>query len=277
MSLRTALRPLTAVVAIAAAAALAGCAGGSAPAPTGSDAPAETITLKVGAVTSPMTDIVEAAATEIEAPYKIEPVVVSDYVTINKMLGAGDLDATFSQHVPYMTEYNEKNGTDFVAVQPIYNFTIAFYSKTLKDIKDLPDGAKVAIPNDSSNAARALKMLDEAGIITLNPDVDPYKATLADITENPKNLQFMEVAIAQLNTAYEEADLVFQWPSHIAALGLTPEKDGLLTELDDHFTLQLDVRAEDEDKPSTAALKKAFTSDAVRKIIEANPSIQIAF
>lgn len=276
MSLHRSLRPLSVAAVIAAAVVLTGCAGGAAPASSG-NGPAETVTLKVGAVTSPMTDIVAAAADAIAAPYEIEPVEVADYITINNMLAAGDLDATFSQHVPYMEEYNEKNDADLVAVQPIYNFTIAFYSKTLTDIDDLPGGATVAIPNDGSNAARALKMLAEAHIITLDPAVDPYEATLADITANPKDLQFLELQINQLNTAYEEADLVFQWPSHIAALGLNPADDGLLTELDDRFTLQLDVRGEDADKPSTAALKKAFTSDAVRQIIEANPSIEIAF
>lgn len=273
MPRRTALRPLALAAAVVAL--LAGCSSTSTPGAT--DAAEETVTLKVGAVTSPMTDIVEAAAGAIEAPYEIEPVEVADYVTINNMLAAGDLDATFSQHIPYMEEFNAKNGADLVAVQPIYNFVIAFYSKTLTDIKALPEGATVAIPNDSSNAARALKMLSEAGIITLDPAVDPYQATTADITENPKHLEFLEVAIAQLNTAYDEADLVFQWPSHIAALGLTPQDDGLLTELDDRFTLQLDVRGEDAEAPSTAALKKAFTSDAVRAIIESNPSIEIAF
>ena len=272
MSLRPLRRlaPLTAL--LAAAAILSGCAAGGSE--TASAAPE---TLRVGAVTSPMTDIVEAAAEAIASPYEIELVEVGDYVTINQMLAAGDLDATFSQHVPYMEEFNAANGADIVAVQPIYNFTVAFYSKTLTSIDELPVGATVAIPNDRSNAARALKMLSDAGIITLSTGVDPYESTIDDIVDNPLELTFLEVAIAQLNTAYDEADLVFQWPSHIAALGLTPAKDGLLTDLDDRFALQLDVRGEDEDAPSTAALIAAFTSDGVRAIIEDNPSIELAF
>ena len=123
--------------------------------------------------------------------------------------------------------------TTGLTVQPIYNFTIAFYSKTIDDIADLPQGATVAIPNDASNTGRALKMLADAKIITLAEGVDPYEATVDDIAENPKDLQFLELQINQLNTAYDEADLVFQWPSHIAALGLTPQDDGLLTELDE--------------------------------------------
>lgn len=87
----------------------------------------------------------------------------------------------------------------------------------------------------------------------------------------------MQVAIPQLNAAYDEADLVFQWPSHVAALGLNPHDDGLITELDDRFALNLVVRSEDADSAATAALKKAFTSDEVREVIEGNGTITVAF
>ncbi|MGB4777903.1 MetQ/NlpA family ABC transporter substrate-binding protein [Microbacterium sp.] len=269
-------RPLKAITALAAAAALlVGCTSSAGP---DSSAPGgEPVTLRVGAVSSPMTDVVEAAAQAIDPAYEIELVEVSDYVTINNMLAAGDLDANFSQHVPYMELFNEKNGASLRGMTPVYNFVIAFYSKTLDDIADLPQDAVVAIPNDAANAGRALKLLADNDILTLDPDVDPYEATTADITENPKNLQFLEVEIAQLNTAYDEADLVFQWPSMIAALGLNPQDDGLLTELDDRFALNLVVRSEDADTPATDALITAFTSDEVLAVIEANPTIEPAF
>ena len=260
-----------AVATLAAAGLLAGCAGSP------GDADSAVTTLRVGAVTAPATDIVEAAGAAIADGYEIELVPVSDYVTINNMLAAGDIDANFSQHEPYMTEFNEKNGASLEAVQPVYNFVIAFYSKTLRDIDELTDGATVAIPNDSSNTARALKLLADADIIGLAPGVDPYAATLDDVAENPKNLQFLSLEINQLNTAYDEADLVFQWPSHIAALGLTPQDDGLLTELDDRFALQLVVPGEDKDAASTKALIDAFTSDPVRDIIDGNKTIETAF
>ena len=262
----------SAAVAVAATAVLlVGCAGS-----TGDEAP-ESVTLRVGAVTSPATDIVEAAAEQIADGYEIELVEVSDYVTINSMLAAGDIDANFSQHEPYMSEFNEKNDASLTAVQPVYNFVIAFYSKTLTDIADLPDGATVAIPNDASNTARALKLLADAGIIELDSAAPPYAATVDDVTANPQNLKFLQLEINQLNTAYDEAELVFQWPSHIAALGLTPQDDGLLTELDDRFALQLVVPADDADDDATAALIDAFTSDAVRGIIDRNQTIETAF
>jgi len=260
-----------AIATFAVAGLLAGCAGSP------GDTDAGVTTLRVGAVTAPATDIVEAAGAAIADGYEIELVEVADYVTINKMLAAGDIDANFSQHKPYMEEFNEKNGASLEAVQPVYNFVIAFYSKTLTDIGQLPDGATVAIPNDSSNTARALKLLADADIITLAAGIDPYTATLDDVAENPKNLQFLSLEINQLNTAYDEADLVFQWPSHIAALGLTPQDDGLLTELDDRFALQLVVPSAEADSPATKALIDAFTSDEVRKVIDGNETIEAAF
>src|SRR5699024_10061340 len=189
----------------------------------------------------------------------------------------GDVYGNFSQHEPFMEEFNDKNDGSLVAVQPVYNFVIAFYSKTVDSIDALLEGGVVAIADDSSNRGRALKLLSDEGLITLDPDVDPYAASVDDIIENPKNLEFLEVSIGALNAAYDEVDLVFQWPSHIAALGLTPEEDGLITELDDAFALDLVVREDDADSEATQALKEAFTSDAVREVIESNGTIDVTF
>lgn len=238
---------------------------------------AETTTLQIAAVQAPMTDVVEAAGEAIAEGYEIELVEVSDYVTANVIVNEGDVYGNFSQHEPFMETFNEGNDGALVAVQPVYDFVIAFYSKTIDDIADLPEGGVVAIADDSSNRGRALKLLADEGIITLDPEVDPYDATTDDVTENPKDLEFLEVAISALNAAYDEADLVFQWPSHIAALGLNPEDDGLITELDNTFALQLVVRAEDADSEATAALKEAFSSDYVREVIESNETIEVAF
>lgn len=245
--------------------------------PAADDSDAAPVVLKVAAVTAPMTDVVEAAGKAIEEGFEIELVEVSDYITANTIVNDGDAYANFSQHEPYMQEFNAANDGTLVAVQPVYNFVIAFYSKTLDDIADLPEGATIALPNDASNLGRALKLLAAEDVITLDPDVDPYVATLDDITENPKGVEFLEVPIASLNAAYEEADLVFQWPSHIAALGLNPQDDGLITELDDNFALHVAVREEDADSAATEALKKAFASDEVREVIESNGTIDVAF
>lgn len=269
----------TALLAAAAASALvlAGCAQQSASPDSTAGAGAEPTTIQVAAVTSPMTDVVEAAAEAIGDGFEIELVEVSDYVTANTLLNDGEIDANFSQHVPYMEEFNAANDGTLTGVQPVYNFVIAFYSKTLDDIADLPAGATVAIPDDASNTGRALKLLASEGVIELDPSVDPYEATVDDIASNPKELEFLQIPISSLNTAYEEADLVFQWPSHISALGLNPEDDGLITELDDAFALHVVVREEDADTEATAALIEAFTSDEVREVIESNETIEVAF
>jgi D-methionine transport system substrate-binding protein len=254
---------------------VSGCAA-SAPGDEKADAAAPQV-LKVAAVTAPMTDVVTAAGEAIEGDYEVELVEVGDYITSNTILNSGDVYANFSQHIPYMETFNEGNDGTLVGVQPVYNFLIAFYSKTLDDISDLPEGATVAIPDDPSNTGRALKLLDANDVISLDPDVDPYAATVKDVVDNPKHVEFLQVPIASLNAAYEEADLVFQWPSHIIALGLTPQKDGLITELDDRFALNLVVQEKDADSAATAALKKAFTSDQVREVIEGNGTIQTAW
>ncbi|MDQ0614202.1 D-methionine transport system substrate-binding protein [Microbacterium sp. W4I4] len=252
---------------------VSGCAA-SAPADQKAESPQ---VLKVAAVTAPMTDVVKAAGEAIEGDYKVELVEVGDYITANTILNSGDVYANFSQHVPYMETFNEGNDGTLVGVQPVYNFLIAFYSKTLEDIADLPDGATIAIPDDPSNTGRALKLLAAHDVISLDPKIDPYAATVKDVVGNPKHVEFLQVPIASLNAAYEEADLVFQWPSHIIALGLTPQKDGLITELDDRFALNLVVQKKDADSAATAALKKAFTSDQVREVIEGNGTIQTAW
>ena len=260
---------------VVAALALTACAAAQPAAET--EAAAEPIVLEVAAVQSPMTDVVLAAAEAIEEGYEIELVEISDYITANLVVQSGDAYANFSQHEPYMQEFNAGNDGTLVAVQPVYNFVIAFYSSTIDDIAALPQGATIAVPNDGSNRGRALALLDAEGVIGLDPAVDPYAATVADIVENPKGVEFLEVPISSLNTAYAEADLVFQWPSHIAALGLNPADDGLITELDDRFTLQLAVREEDADSAATEALRAAFSSDEVREVIEANETIEVSF
>ncbi|WP_309128932.1 MetQ/NlpA family ABC transporter substrate-binding protein [Microbacterium sp.] len=253
-----------------------GCAGGAGGPDAGAGAETPS-TLKVAAVQAPMTDVVEAAAEAIEGDYEIELVEVADYVTANTILNSADVYANFSQHIPYMESFNAGNDGTLVGVQPVYNFVIAFYSKQLDDIAELPEEAKVAIPDDPSNTGRALKLLAEHDVIALDPEVDPYEATVKDVVQNPKDVEFLQVPIASLNAAYEEADLVFQWPSHIAALGLTPQDDGLITELDETFALNLVVREQDADSEATAALKAAFTSDQVREVIESNGTIQTAW
>lgn len=230
-------------------------------------APSKVITIKVAAVSTPMTDAIEAAGRAIGKGYKVQLVPVSDYVQPNVLLQHAEIDANLVQFVPFMDEFNEKNNATLVGVQPVYKTVVAFYSKTLSSLKKLPEGGSVVIPNDKANAARALQMLADKDIITLNPKVKRYGATLDDVTSNPRHLKFTEVGLLQLNTAYDEADAVFDLPSFARQLHLTPEKNGLAIEQDPQFAVTLVSRKDNAHSPEIAALIKAFKSDEVRKTL----------
>ena len=167
-----------------------------------------------------------------------------------------------------MEQFNQKNNAHLVAIQPIYNATVAFYSKTLKDIKDLKDGADVAIPSDPTNLARALRLLDHAKVITLK-DPNSFTVTEADIKDNPKHLKFTKVSLLNLNEAYNEKDLVFNYPTYISKLGLTPDKNGLAFEKegDSTFAVSLVAREDNKDDAKVQAVKKALASEKVKDYI----------
>jgi len=229
----------------------------------------EPVTVKVASHTSPMTDMLEMIKEDLKKEgYNLEIVKVSDNVQANVALNNKEVDANFFQHRPFMEQFNQKNNAHLVAIQPIYNATVSFYSKTLKDIKDLKDGADVAIPSDASNLARALRLLAHGGLITLN-DPNSYNVTVKDIKDNPKHLKFTEVGLLNLSDAYAEKDLVFNYPTYIAKLNLTPMKDGLLMEDKADFTYAgvLAAREDNKDDAKIQAVKKALASEKVKDYI----------
>ena len=258
---------LAALSAAALALSLAACSAPVAGDATG-EAASDTVTIQVAATVTPMTDAVEAAAEVIEEGYEVELVPVSDYVQPNVLVQNGEIDANVVQFEGFMEEFNEANDADLVVVQPVYATVVAFYSKTLTDIQDLPQGGSIAIPNDKSNAGRALQLLAEHGILTLDPGVEPFKARVTDIVENPRELEITQIDLLQLNTAYDEMDAVFNLPSFARQLGLTPEADGLVVEQDPAFEVSLVTRADNADAPEIAALQRALTSDHVREVLE---------
>lgn len=253
------------VAALAVPVLLAGCA--NAQPGTGAETPAESgdRVIRVAATVTPMTDAVEAAAEVIGDGYSIELVPVSDYVQPNILLHNGEIDANLVQFVPFMEEFNDKNGADLVGVAPVYETVVSFYARELDSMQDIADGGTVVVPNDKWNRGRALQLLDDEGLITLDPAAPAYQATLDDIAENPRNLQITEVELLQLNTAYEEADLVFNMPSFARQLGLTPEADGLVTEQEPQFALTLVARSDNADSPEIEALAEALRSESVRQ------------
>ncbi|MCH1883524.1 MetQ/NlpA family ABC transporter substrate-binding protein [Agrococcus sp. ARC_14] len=253
---------LLALTAAGLALSLAACA---APA---DDAASDTVTIRVAATVTPMTDAVEAAAEVIEEGYEVELVPVNDYVQPNVLLQHSEIDANVVQFEGFMEDFNAANDADLVVVQPVYATVVAFYSQSLTDLQELPQGGSIAIPNDRSNAGRALQLLAEEGIIELDPAVEPFQAGVADITANPRELEITQIDLLQLNTAYDEMDAVFNLPSFARQLGLTPAEDGLAVEQDPAFEVSLVTRADNADAPEIAALTRALTSDHVREVLE---------
>lgn len=234
-----------------------------------SDKSKEPTVLKVASHTAPMTDMLEMVKEDLlKDGYKLELVKVSDNVQANVALNNKEVDANFFQHKPFMEQFNKKNNANLVAVQTIYSAPVAFYSKNITDIKDLKDGSDVAIPSDPTNMARALRLLQQGNLIKLK-DSNSYEVTVEDVIENPKNLKFTPVGLLNLNEAYQEKDLVFNYPAYAAKINLNPAKNGLLVEKTDDLTFAISVVAREDNKNSDAvkALSKALTSDKIKNYI----------
>lgn len=248
---------------------LAACGNGSenADSTASESTTSEDTVIKVASHTTPMTDIVELAAEVVEEPYTIELVEVSDNIQYNEAVLNDEADASFAQHEPFMEVFNEERNGDLVAIQPIYNAVVGFYAPEYESIEDIEDGAEVAIPSDMTNEARALHILDAQGLIDVP---DETFVTVDDITENDKNLNFTHVDLLNLNASYQDGvDLVFNYPTYISEIGLTPEEALFLEEDDSNrFALQIVTREGNADSEKIHALKAAFTSQEVYDYLE---------
>ena len=170
----------------------------SAAADSSSAAAGDDKTITVGATPTPHAEILNAAKDALKAEgYTLNVVEFTDYVQPNTALVDGDLDANYFQHTPYLEQFNKEQGTHLVAVGKVHFEPMSIYAGTVKDLKDIPAGTKVGIPNDATNGGRALLLLEANGLIKLNPDAG-VTATKLDITENPYNLEIVEMEAAQL-------------------------------------------------------------------------------
>ncbi|GAA1137945.1 MetQ/NlpA family ABC transporter substrate-binding protein [Nesterenkonia lutea] len=260
------VRALSGAAVVLALFATAACSGE----PAADGAQGEDTLIQVASHTTPMTDVVEAAAEVAEEDgYTIELVQVSDNVQYNRLLADGEVDANFAQHEPYMQAYNQENDAELAIVQPIYNARVGFYSQDYESLEEIPDGARIAMPNDASNEGRALAILDDQGLITLAEGVG-FEGTLADVEENPKNIEWVQVDLLNLTSAYEEEGIaaVFNYPTYIGSLGLTPE-DAIAVEenIDERFAISVVAREGDLDTEKIQVLEDAMTSDEVREFL----------
>ncbi|MBF0714216.1 hypothetical protein HZY83_05960 [Gemella sp. GH3] len=230
----------------------------------------EKTVVKVASHTAPMTDMLELIKDDLDKEgYKLEIVKVSDNVQANVALKNKEVDANFFQHKLFMQMFNEGNNANLVQVQPIYDAVVGFYSKDIKNINDLKDGADVAIPSDPTNMTRALRLLAEHKVITLK-DPNSFSVTVDDISENNKNLKFSPISLLNLNEAYNEKDLVFNYPAYITKIGLSPEKDALIVEKtgDLTYAVSLVAREDNKDTEMVKAVQKALTNSKIKDFID---------
>ena len=233
----------------------------------------ETITLTVGATPNPHAEILAQVKDDLAAE-GIDLVVkeYSDYVVPNTAVEEGDLDANYFQHTPYMEEFNEKNGTHLVSVGKVHYEPMGIYPGLTKTLEELPDGATIAVPNDTTNEARALQLLAAQGLIELKEDAG-LNATPNDITSNPKNLQFKELEAAMLPQTASEVDLSVINSNFAMEGGMNPATDALASEDADSEAAQtfaniIAVKEGHENDPAIQALVKALQSDKVKEYIE---------
>lgn len=230
----------------------------------------ETVTIRVASHLPPMTDVLGIAGDVIEDGYEIELVEVSDNIQYNEALLNEEVDANFAQHEPFMEMFNAERDGNLVALQPIYNAIVGFYSPVYDSVEDIEDGAEVAVPSDPTNEARALVTLEEHELITLDPEVSKSEATVNDVSENPYNFTFTNVDLLNLTAAYEDGvELVFNYPTYIASIDLTPE-DAVILQADEEnlFAQTLVAREDNQDSDEIQALIDAMTSQEVYDFLD---------
>lgn len=231
-------------------------------------------TIKIAAASFPMDEIVKIASEELESQgYKVELQVLTDYVTANVGLNGKDFDANFHQHEPFMNIFNAKNNGKLVKIGSIYDVYVGFYSKDYTSKEEIKEGAKIGIPSDPTNMSRALKILEKENFIKLNEKDGLYN--LDDITENNKNFEIIPVKIPALVQAYQEMDLVFNWPSHMIKIGKTP-KDALFLEDNENgkYAISLVSREDNKDSKKIQDLYKAMTSEKVKTFLQEKYAVE---
>ena len=193
-------------------------------------------TIVVGASPTPHAEIL-AVAKEVlaEEGYELQIQEFNDYVQPNLALDGKDLDANYFQHQPYLDDFNAENNTDLVSIAAIHYEPLGIYPGKTKDLAELPDGAEVLVPNDTTNEARALLLLEAQGLIKVDPTAG-FKATINDIIENPKNLKITEIEAAQLARSLPDVDIAVINGNYAIQAGLNAATDALAKEEKDSLS-----------------------------------------
>ena len=266
---------------VLAAGLLAGCGGANTPAETpAAETPAaetgslEGTTLKVGATPAPHAEILEVVKELLaEEGITLEIAQYNDYVQPNNAVEDGSLDANYFQHITYMNQFNADNGTHLVSAAEVHYEPMGLYAGKVASLEELPDGALIGLPNDATNEGRALLVLQQEGLITLAEDAG-ITATINDIVDNPKNLEFSEMEAAQLPRRLADLDMAVINGNYAIDAGLNMA-DALAIESAEGEAAQayvnvLAVKEGRESDPAIQALAAALCSDEVKAFIEEN-------
>jgi len=252
---------------------ITGCGNSNPTANKEGDQDTTTSTLVVGASVTPHAEILNVAK-EILAAEGIELKVVefADYVQPNTNVESGDLDANYFQHQLYLDQFNLDNGTHLVSVAAIHYEPFGIYAGKTASLEEIANGAIISIPNDGTNEARALYLLEAEGLITLKEGVG-FSATILDIAENPKNLQIKELEAAQLTLSLPDVDFAVINGNYAIQAGLNATTDALAVEDKDSTAAQtyaniICIKAGNENDPAIQALCNALKSDKVKTYIE---------
>ncbi len=232
---------------------------------------AQTITIKVGASPAPHAEILEVVKPLLaEEGINLEVTEFTDYIIPNEAVEGRDLDANYFQHQPYLTDFNATRGTHLVSIASVHFEPLGVYPGKIQTIDALPDGGVIAVPNDTSNEARALQLLESLGLIELKEGVG-LEATPLDIVSNPKNLTFQELEAAQLVNVLPDVDLAVINGNYAVDAQITDtilasedkESEGATT-----YANILVVREGDEQRPELQKLAEALQSEEVKTFIE---------
>ena len=233
-------------------------------------------TITVAASPTPHAEILNEAVKPLleKDGYQLEVKEFTDYVQPNTATEDGEVDANYFQHKPYLDDFNKEKGTHLVSVAAVHFEPFGLYPGKTASLDDLPDGAVVAVPNDATNEARALLLLQSAGLIELK-DPEDIASTTKDITSNPKHLQFKELEAAVVPTVIKDVDIAALNGNYAIQAGFDPSADSLYSEqagdlAADTYANILVVKEGNEDTAKTKELKKALLSSDVRDYIESN-------
>ena len=239
----------------------------------GSKGDGESKTITVAATAVPHAEILEAAAPLLaEQGYELEITVFDDYVQPNNVVESGEIDANYFQHIPYLDSFNEEQKTHLVNAGGIHYEPFGIYAGTESDLANISTGATIAIPNDTTNEARALLLLQDNGLLTLSADAG-INATILDIEENPYDIEFVELEAAQVSKVLGEVSFAVINGNYALDAGLNAQTDALATETSDSLAAQtyvnvIAVKEGNENNEAIKALVDVLKSDEIRKFIE---------